>query len=88
MNCWSYIKCGREKDGANASKLGICPAYPEHGRDCWKIAGTFCRGKVEGIEANKKKNCLSCRWFVMVDKLKFAEEEALNDQVENKRAKI
>jgi len=39
MNCWEFMKCGREKGGAKATDLGICPAYPDHGRHCARVAG-------------------------------------------------
>lgn len=35
--CWEYLKCGIEGD-----KERTCPAYPDFGRICWAIAGTFC----------------------------------------------
>ena len=41
MNCWEYMKCGREKGGEKADELGVCPAYPDHGQHCACIAGTF-----------------------------------------------
>jgi hypothetical protein len=36
LNCWEFIKCGREVGGAKAQELGVCPAYPDHGRHCAK----------------------------------------------------
>ncbi len=52
-NCWEFKNCGREKGGLKASELGICPAFPDHGRDCWAVAGTLCGGKVQGTTAEK-----------------------------------
>lgn len=69
MNCWEYKKCGRETGGTKAVELGVCPAYPNGGKDCWKIAGTFCGGMVQGTEAQKKKSCLTCDWYLMVNPL-------------------
>ena len=62
-NCWEYKKCGREKGGAKADELGVCPAYPDHGRDCWFIAGTLCGGKVQGTNAEKYGNCQKCDFY-------------------------
>lgn len=69
ITCWEFKKCGREKDGAKAADLGICPAYPDHGRDCWAIAGTLCGGKVQGTSAEKDGNCRLCEFYkgVMMD---------------------
>ena len=60
LNCWDIIKCGREKGGAQAAQLGVCPACPDHGRDCWLVAGTLCGGSVQGTYAEKLGNCLTC----------------------------
>lgn len=51
MECWKYKQCGREVGGFNSKKLGICPAYPDHGKHCARIAGTLCSGKVQGTFA-------------------------------------
>ncbi len=48
MNCWEFKKCGREAGGAKVAELGVCPAYPNAGTHCARIAGTFCGGKVQG----------------------------------------
>jgi hypothetical protein len=61
--CWEYQKCGREEGGINAAQLGICPAYPDDGRSCWRVAGTMCEGEVQGTVAQKRDNCESCNWF-------------------------
>ena len=65
-NCWEFKKCGREKDGAKALELGVCPAYPDHGRDCWAEAGTLCGGKVQGTSAEKIGNCRKCDFYLGV----------------------
>ena len=46
--------------GAQAAQLGVCPAAPDHGRDCWLTAGTLCGGSVQGTYAEKLGNCLTC----------------------------
>lgn len=63
MNCWEFMKCGREKGGAKAVDMGICPAYPDHGLHCARVAGTLCGGKVQGIFAQKLHNCLKCDYY-------------------------
>jgi hypothetical protein len=63
MNCWEFKKCGRQAGGAKASELGICPAYPNHGTSCARIAGTFCGGKVQGSFAVKLANCMECEFW-------------------------
>ncbi len=60
MNCWEFMKCGREAGGANAERLGVCPAYPDHGTHCAVIAGTLCGGVVQGTFAAKISSCLKC----------------------------
>ena len=60
MNCWDFKKCGREAGGAKAKQMGVCPAYPSHGRGCARVAGTLCAGVVQGSFATKLGNCLQC----------------------------
>ena len=64
--CWEAKGCGREKNGAKTSELGVCPAWPDHGRDCWLAAGTLCGGVVQGTYAEKLGNCLSCEFYQKV----------------------
>ncbi len=63
MNCWEFKKCGREKGGAKAQELGVCPAYPDHGTSCARLAGTLCGGKVQGSFAMKLANCMQCDFY-------------------------
>jgi len=42
------------------NELGVCVAYPNHGHSCWIIAGTFCKGEVQGTFAQKQKSCIVC----------------------------
>ncbi len=76
-NCWEHQKCGRERGGAKVHELGICPASIERGLDglhggrnggraCWAVAGTFCKGKVQGTFADKSHNCLTCGFYQLV----------------------
>jgi hypothetical protein len=40
-----------------------CPAYPDYGRVCWAIAGTFCGKRVSGAIAQKLGNCKKCDFY-------------------------
>ncbi len=77
--CWEVKKCGREPDGKNADKLGVCKAAlpnkydnfneGEHGgRFCWAITGTLCGAEVQGEYCEKIANCLSCEFLQLVEK--------------------
>jgi hypothetical protein len=52
-NCWEVIGCPEEvrKD---------CPAFPEHGRECWKVTGTTCGAGKYRMAAISEK-ILYCR---------------------------
>jgi two-component system NtrC family sensor kinase len=56
--CWEYMKCGRDRDSALK-----CPAYPNFGRTCWAVAGTFCEGKAQGTFAQKYEDCNKCEFY-------------------------
>jgi len=61
IRCWEVTRCGVEK--AEGSAQMICPAYPNYGRICWAIAGTFCGKKVSGAIAQKIGNCKKCEFY-------------------------
>jgi len=63
MNCWEFKKCGREKGGARAKELGVCPAWPNGGTQCARMAGTLCGGKVQGTFASKLAGCMGCAFY-------------------------
>lgn len=76
-NCWEVKNCGREPGGINSKRLGTCPATTiveltgvnrgkRGGRSCWAIAGTLCKGEVQGTYAKKIHNCLKCEFYEMV----------------------
>ncbi len=78
-NCWEVMQCGREEGGKNSIEMGVCPAAASKisdgknwgyngGRYCWKIAGTFCGGNVQGIWATKLATCAACEFFKRVKK--------------------
>jgi hypothetical protein len=86
MNCWLFMKCGRQVNGSKVSELGVCPASTERrlhgvnnglngGRACWALAGTLCGSKVQGTYAMKMHNCLECEFYQLVRK-----EEGVNFQ--------
>jgi len=67
VKCWEYMKCGRDKDCSLK-----CPAYPNFGRVCWAVAGTFCEGKIQGTFAQKYEDCQKCEFY---QKTRRKEEE-------------
>ncbi|MDM8160193.1 hypothetical protein QUH73_10245 [Labilibaculum sp. K2S] len=77
-NCWEIPKCGRELNGVNSVKCGVCPAAlpnnfdgvnggKDSGRFCWVIAGTCCDGNVAGTYAQKLANCVNCKFLKQVN---------------------
>jgi len=79
INCWEYMKCGREPGGYNVHHLGVCPAALDSeadglnggkngGRICWAITGTFCGGVVQGSFAEKELTCMNCDFFKLVQR--------------------
>ena len=63
MNCWEFKQCGRQAGGARAAELGVCPAYPNDGRSCARVAGTLCGGQVQGSFAVKLASCMACEFY-------------------------
>ena len=63
MNCWEFKQCGRARGGAKAQAFGVCPAYPDHGKQCARVAGTLCGGKVQGTFAMKVASCMECDFY-------------------------
>jgi signal transduction histidine kinase len=59
--CWEHMKCGREVNSEVK-----CPAYPNFGRACWVVAGTFCEGRVQGTFAQKFEDCKKCEFYQKV----------------------
>ena len=71
--CWEFMECGRISGGTKEPEMGICPAYPDNGRFCWTVAGTFCMGKVCGSFAEKKNTCFFCEFYSLVRKEESAD---------------
>ena len=76
MNCWEFLKCGREPGGERAAE-GVCPAAActaasgahyglNAGRACWGIHGTMCEGKVDGGWEEKMAVCTRCEFYLQV----------------------
>ncbi len=79
MNCWEFMKCGRQPDGHKINQLGICPASTEQkydgtnhgknaGRCCWKIPETNCKNTSHEIPSLKIIDCIGCDFFQLVQK--------------------
>ncbi len=82
QNCWEFKRCGREPGGSNIREFGVCPAATEArldtvhggknaGRSCWVLAGTLCKGEVQGTFAQKYKNCEICDFYKKVKEEEF-----------------
>ncbi len=78
-NCWEIKGCGRQPGGGKVNELGICPAATEEGYDginggknagryCWAVAGTLCKGEIQGTFARKFRNCLACPFYLEVER--------------------
>lgn len=63
MNCWEFHQCGREAGGSNVAEMGVCPAYPERGRNCALVVGTHCEGRTQGTLEDKLCTCLHCAYY-------------------------
>lgn len=58
--CWEYMRCGMEsaKDGWSR-----CSAYPNYGRICWSVAGTFAEAKTQCLRAEELGDCRKCDFY-------------------------
>jgi hypothetical protein len=74
LNCWEFMKCGREPNGGCTDVLGVCPAAMDKtfdginrgknaGRICWAVAGTSCGGSIQGSFAEKRESCTTCPFY-------------------------
>jgi hypothetical protein len=74
LNCWEFMKCGREAGGTHVHDKGVCPAASFRGADgflggrnggraCAYITGTFCAGTIQGTHAEKMKLCGACDFY-------------------------
>lgn len=67
MNCWEFKKCGRQKGGAKVQEFGVCPSYPDKGKQCAHVVGTLCGGQLQGSFAMKLTNCMKCDFYQSPD---------------------
>ncbi|HEX9861614.1 MAG TPA: hypothetical protein VGB23_10440 [Nitrospirota bacterium] len=77
LNCWEFMKCGRNAGGPKAKELGECVATLETrlhgihdgknaGRACWILKNTLCGGDVQSNLAVKLGKCLYCEFYKQV----------------------
>ena len=89
LNCWEYMKCGREPGGHKHTELGSCPAASDTsfdginsgknaGRICWAVAGTCCAGEVHGTYAQKRASCVACDFYKLVQEEERTAKEETN----------
>lgn len=65
--CWRELGCDQED----------CPAFGREHTRCWLVAGTFCRGEVQGKFARKLNDCRLCRIY------QFATSDPVSEITEN-----
>lgn len=74
INCWDYMKCGRELGGKKVDECGVCPVVTytafnkindgfNGGRYCWEIVGTFPISNLRCSLQLKSKTVL-CATFI------------------------
>jgi hypothetical protein len=79
LNCWEFMKCGREGRNGKKVRSDICPVASSAsgnglngglngGRICWMIAGTCCNRNGGCSARNRKSSCVSCEFRSMVIK--------------------
>lgn len=51
--CWDLMNCPPERQVQ-------CPAFPNHGNDCWNVDYTWCDGQMQGKAVEKKERCKDC----------------------------
>jgi hypothetical protein len=77
LNCWEFMKCGREVGGAKVTEHGPCPVstcvrangihYGKNGgRVCWAVPGAMCKTKTEITYDGKITGCVSCAFYRLV----------------------
>ena len=82
LNCWEFKRCGRQPGGIHEHDLGRRPATMEEkldavhggrnaGRACWVVAGTLCKGEIQGTFAQKFGNCEACDFYRKVRQEEF-----------------
>ncbi len=51
--CWQMMQCNEKK----------CICFGREPLQCWTIAGTCCKGAVQGRFAQKFNNCMACEFY-------------------------
>ena len=57
VTCWEMKNCPPERRNS-------CPAYPQHGGQCWMVTATLCGGKEQGSYHDKMTNCKKCNVYL------------------------
>ncbi len=66
-NCWDVMECTKEDCPAKVEeKLNGIHDGINAGRTCWVVAGTRCKGEVQGEYAQKFQNCSTCKFYLQV----------------------
>jgi hypothetical protein len=52
--CWETMQCRRRDE---------CPAFPDYGRACFAVTGTFCQGQDQGSYRLKIRKCRNCGFY-------------------------
>ena len=74
----SLVRCREVKKCENAT----CPAHGSDNLRCWEVAGTFCRGKIQGTFAQKLGDCRKCEVYQTARKeLVYELGENINEMV-------
>ncbi len=73
VRCWEVKKCNKTS----------CPSYgDENNLRCWEIAGTFCKGEVQGQFAQKISDCRKCEVYQNARKISFEDlGETFNEMI-------
>ena len=67
LNCWEFLKCTKEDCPAKSEKrLNSVHGGINAGRTCWVVAGTRCKGEIQGEFAQKQENCNNCEFYKAV----------------------
>ena len=77
LNCWEFMRCGREPGGAHAAELGVCPVTTKvsanglnggfnGGRVCWVIEDNCCQCVLEKTGTHKNSSCIRCEFHIRI----------------------
>ena len=77
INCWEFMRCGRQPGGEKVHELGVCPVTTNEeldgahgglgaGRACWAVVGSLCGGRIQGTYAEKLQDCRKCEFMQRV----------------------